>query len=241
MRFLAALFICCLSVKTTVAQNWQTLFDGKTLNGWTVVDPPVNVNVVNGEMKLHMTPHTLRHAYIRTKAAYKDFILELDFRRDVMMDSGILFRAVDAPDSAFTALFGYQVKIDPKPNRRWTGGIMTDFGNGYQWLQTLENLPKSQQAEKPGGEWNTLRIEAIDQRIAVFLNGIQTTNLIDDKYTAGFIAFKFHFLAKNEADAGKEIAFKNIRITTENINNFVTPTTLPLTDTRGILNIKYFR
>jgi hypothetical protein len=192
-------------------------------------------------MKLHMTPHTLRHSFIRTNESYKDFILELEFRRDLKMDAGILFRAETAPDSAFSGLFGYQIKIDPRQNRNWTGGIMTDFGNGYQWLHTLENNSEGRKAEKIGGEWNKLKVEVIGQEISVYLNGIPTTHLIDDKYKEGYIAFKFHYLVKNEDQAKLELAIRNMRILTDDLMNYKQFNPMPTVDTRGIVDIKYFR
>jgi hypothetical protein len=241
MKIFLILLFTTLTPFLAFAQNWVSIFDGKSLQGWTKVDPPINVKIEEGMMKLHMTPHTLRHAFIRTNTTYQDFILELEFRRDLTMDSGILFRAENAPDSAFSALFGYQIKIDPQINRNWTGGIMTDFGNGFQWLATLENNLPGLKAEKPSGEWNKLRLEAIGEEISVFLNDIPTAHIRDDKYKAGYFAFKFHYLSKKDDAASLELAIKNIKVITENLNTFKTLNTLPIKDTRGVLAIKYFR
>ena len=112
------------------AEAWRSLFNGRDFTGWTLVDPPIDATVQDGAMVIHMTPHTARHAFIRTNETFHDFVFEIEFLRDQGMDSGMLFRSEDAPDSAFSGLFGYMVKLAPQPQRRWTGGIFVDFGSG---------------------------------------------------------------------------------------------------------------
>lgn len=236
---------CLLSMfmivpQMVLSQNWQSLFDGKSTKGWVIVDNPANIQIKENCMVLKMTPHTSRHAFVRTTKKYKNFIFEVEYKRDLNLDSGVLFRSCNAPDSAYSALFGYMVKIDPQQNRLWTGGLFTDFGNGYQWLKTLEDDDQARKAEKSAGEWNTLRIEAQGQIIKVWLNSIPTVHLVDDKYKKGYIAFKIHFLRK-EVSPDISIAFRNPKIITKNLNKYASEMTLPLTDTRGVENIKYFR
>lgn len=221
---------------------WEALFNGRDFEGWSLIDPPIKAIVRDDSMILRQTPHTARHAFIRTNQKYDDFIFEIEFRRDRRIDSGVLFRAERAPDTAFSALFGYMVKIDPKPDRRWTGGIFVDFGDSYGWLQTLAGDDRARAAEKPGGEWNRLRIEAIGQAIKVWLNGIPTAHLIDEKYSAGYLALKIHFL-NNEGAALKnlELSYRNARIIARDAKKFSTPIDLPVKDTRGPVTITRFR
>jgi len=234
------LYLLLCIPEVVLAQNWQSLFDGKSMNGWVIVDNPVNIQIKESSMVLKMTPYTSRHAFVRTTKKYKNFIFEVEYKRDLNLDSGVLFRSNNAPDNAYSALFGYMVKMDPQQNRLWTGGLFTDFGNGYQWLKTLEDNDSARKAEKSAGEWNTLRIEAQGQIIKVWLNGIPTVNLLDDKYTEGYIAFKIHFL-RNDVTPELSIAFRNPKIITKNLSKYAYPMPLLLTDTRGIVNIKYFR
>ena len=219
---------------------WEKLFNGKNLDGWAVIERPANVKIQDSCMVLHMTAHTSRHSFIRTNKKYKDFILEVDFKRDSIIDSGILFRSHTTPDTAFSALFGYMVKVDPSPTRLWTGGVFLDFGNGINWLHSLENDDRARHAEKPG-RWNRLRIEAIGNHIKIWVNGIPTVNMIDDKYQEGFIAFKIHFLMGEEEKEKLQIAYKNVKIITKDVQKYAQATDLPLRDTRKKVDITYFR
>jgi hypothetical protein len=215
-------------------EAWESLFNGINLEGWTIVDPPVSAVVKDSSILIHMTPHTSRHAFIRTNKQYKDFIFEVDFKRDKAIDSGVLFRGVSTSDSAYTALFGYMVKIDPRAHRLWTGGIFLDYGKEYNWLESLEGNEKGRQAEKGKGEWNRLRIEAIGDEMKVWLNDIPTAYILDDRYKAGYIAFKIHHLKSGDENKTKlAIAYKNARIITQNLEKYARSTSLPKNDTRN--------
>lgn len=230
-----------LDLNAQPAESWQSLFNGVDLAGWSVVDEPAKVTVNDGTMTLQMTPYTSRHSFVRTTEKYRDFIFEVEFMRDAYLDSGILFRSESTPDSAFSALFGYMMKIDPSPTRLWTGGIFLDFGNGINWLHTLEGDDRARHALKENNEWNHIRIEARGEVIKIWLNGIPTVHLRDDKYRKGFIAFKIHYLMQESELEKNNIAFRNIKIITKNIRKFLTPIDLPLKDTRDKKEITYFR
>lgn len=221
--------------------TWDTLFNGCDLSGWAVIERPAKVSVTDSSLVLNMTAYTSRHSFVRTKEKYKDFIFEVDFKRDSSVDSGVLFRSESAPDTAFSALFGYMVKIDPSPTRKWTGGVFLDYGNGLNWLYPLEGDERAQQAEQAGGTWNHLRIEAIGEDIRVWLNGIPTAHLTDDKYCEGYIAFKIHYLLHDKAQEKLEIAYRNARILTQNPEQYIMTMNLPAKNTKGKLDITYFR
>ncbi len=221
--------------------DWTPLFNGKNLDGWRVIGKPAKVQVADSNMVLQMSAYTSRHAFVRSEKQYRDFIFEVDFRRDLDLDSGILFRSIDAPDTAFSSIFGYMVKVDPRPARRWTGGIFVDYGNGHEWLQPLEGNEEALNAERAEGAWNRLRIEAIGDHIKVWLNDMPTANMLDDRYKKGYIAFKIHYLLHDKAKEDLSIVFKNPRIITQSVKKYSRPISLPLEDMRGVSDIKYFR
>ena len=224
------------------AGAWRSLFNGRDFTGWSLVDPPIDATVQDGAMVIHMTPHTSRHAFIRTNENYRDFIFEVEFRRDQAMDSGVLFRTESAPDTAFSGLLGYMVKLDPQPQRRWTGGVFVDYGNGYNWLHSLADDHRAQAAEKPPGEWNHLRIEAIGEVTKIWLNDVPTVHLRDDRYSHGFIALKVHYM--NHGDPAKqslEIAYRQARIIDQAPARFSRPIDLPPLDSRSDQEITFFR
>jgi hypothetical protein len=217
---LVGLFLVCVlfSAAHVSAQTkqapWISLFNGKDLTGWTIKGSTGKAWVQDGEIVCHQVINTPEHTFITTDATFSDLILELDGKIDGDFNTGILLRAVDQPTESKLRLHAYQVKIDPTP-RQWTGGVFDDFGPDWHWFYTLENDAHARAAFKIG-EWNHFRVEAIGNRIKVWVNGIPTTNMINDKYSSGHIALKIHALGNKPEQEQILAHFKNIRIIDKN-------------------------
>jgi hypothetical protein len=151
--------------------------------------------------------------------------LELDVKDDPAFNSGILLRCVEAPTNAAVRLNGYQVKIDNTP-RAWTGGVFDDFGDSWTWLYDLADNERARAAFKLG-EWAHFRIECIGSAIKVWVNGVPTCHLVDEKYRKGSIAFKIHSVGNNPKATQSVIRFKNIRIITGHPGRYAQPMELP--------------
>ncbi len=213
---------------------WRELFNGRDLTGWKIVGahPKAHAAVENGEMVGHMVRGTPEHTFFCTEEKFGDFILEVDAFQTGGFNTGILFRCIDTPAAASVRLHGYQVKIDPSPTRRWTGGIFDDYGKNWLWLQTLEHDERARTAYK-FNEWVRFRVEAIGRSLKVWVNGTPTAHLIHDKYTRGYVAFKIHSFAAtgNPAQERNLIRFRNVRVITENPASFAQPMDLPARET----------
>lgn len=198
----------------SAAIPWKYLFDGKNLDNFTYAGDRARPTVENGELVFHMVANTSKHSYIKTLEKYEDFILETECKIEGDVPTGILFRTLDAPDTAPVGLFGYQVKIDPTP-RKWTGGVFESCKVPVVWLYDLSGDEKAREAFKIG-EWNLFRIEAIGPSIKVWVNGLPTVNLINSKYKDGYIAFQIHSLNDSPDKEKILVHFRNIRIITTN-------------------------
>jgi hypothetical protein len=82
--------------------------------------------------------------------------------------------------------------------------------------------PEGQMAFKKG-EWNSARIEAIGNHIRTWVNGIQCADLLDNTTPSGFIALQVHSIGNNAALEGKTVAWRNIRILTEELEQYRMP------------------
>ena len=209
---------------------WRELFNGRDLAGWKIVSgkPAASAYVENGEMIGHMVRGTPEHTFFCTEEKFGDFILEVDCFQVGGFNTGVLFRCIDTPPEATVRLHGYQMKVDPSPTRRWTGGIFDDFGKNWLWLYTLADDERARTAYK-FNEWSRFRIEALGPDIKIWVNGVPAAHLVNGKYPRGYIAFKIHSFAAN-GDAAQEknlIRFKNVRILTENLARYTQPMDLP--------------
>ncbi len=213
------LFIAATMLTSLAAQEarWQNLFNGKNLKGWTKLNGTAEYKVSNNEIigtsKMN-TPNT----FLATNKMYGDFILEFEFKVDNALNSGVQIRSNSIKEYDNGRVHGYQFEIDPSA-RAWTGGIYDESRRG--WLYPLTFNPAGQKAFK-SNEWNKARIEAIGKSIRTWVNGIPCSDLLDDMTASGFIALQVHSISDKEME-GKTVAWRNIRILTENLDKFRTP------------------
>ncbi|MBN2309713.1 MAG: DUF1080 domain-containing protein, partial [Candidatus Hydrogenedentes bacterium] len=145
------------------------------------------------------------NTFLCTERMYGDFVLELEFKVDPSMNSGVQIRSNSYPDHHDGRVHGYQVEIDPS-SRAWTGGIYDEARRG--WLYNLEGKEEARQAFKQN-EWNHFRIEARHDTIKTWVNGVAVADLRDFMTARGFIALQVH---ASKAPEPHEIRWRNIRI-----------------------------
>lgn len=216
------LFILVFSLiaGTISAQSgWQSLFNGKNLNGWKVIGGTAEYKVVDGAIvgtSKMSTPNT----FLRTEKEYGDFILEMLFKVDEDLNSGIQFRSNSKKEFKSGRVHGYQYEIDPSP-RAWSGGIYDEARLG--WLYPLTTNPTAQKAFKHK-EWNKVRIEAVGNNIRTWINDVPAADILDAQTAKGFIGLQVHSINKEEL-VGKKVMWKDIRIMTSGLENEMYPIT----------------
>lgn len=228
MFFLGAFLI--MVSKSGIAQDvipWENLFDGKTLNGWKQVQGKANYKVKNGAI-VGTSVTNSPNSFLATEKTYSDFVLELEFKVDDELNSGIQFRSTQDPTYKDGIVFGYQVEIDPSRElyskepanynakgekiasgtapRSWTGGIYDEKRRG--WLADLTHNEEARNAFKPK-QWNHLRIEASGYRIYTWINGVFAASLVDNLSKSGFIGLQVHATTSAKP---MEVQWRNIKI-----------------------------
>jgi len=152
-----------------------------------------------------ITPLLEQQSERSTEQHYSDFILELEFKIDTGLNSGVQIRSNSFADYRDYRVHGYQVEIDPS-ERAWTGGI---FDEGRRdWLFDLEQNEPARKAFKPD-QWNHFRIEAVGDSIKTWLNRTLAADLTDSMTASGFIALQVHGV---ENDLGLQVRWRNLRI-----------------------------
>ncbi|NVN17826.1 DUF1080 domain-containing protein [Muricauda sp. HICW] len=214
LGFLALLLCWACADSPKDDAPWIELSHGTTLNGWNQKGGEANYEV-NGGAIVGSTVHDTPNSFLTTDKMYDDFILELDYKVDSTMNSGIQIRSNSFPHYQNGRVHGYQIEIDPS-DRAWSAGIYDEGRRG--WLVTLEDNPEAQKAFKQN-DWNHYRIEAIGDTIQTWINGVPAAHLIDDKTASGFIALQVHSIGKDQK-AGTEIAWKNVKILTDSLSKY---------------------
>ncbi len=195
--------------------GWIDLFDGKTLNGWIQRGGKAKYTVENGVI-VGSTVINTPNSFLCTEKEYGDFILELEFKVDPQLNSGIQIRSqcFDKPTEVewqgkkikipANRVHGYQVEIDPA-KRAWSGGIYDEGRRA--WLCTLEKNPDAQKAFKQN-DWNKIRVEAKGDSIKTWINGVPAADLKDSMTLKGFIALQVH----GTKQEGLKVCWRNIRL-----------------------------
>jgi len=186
-------------------ESWTNLFDGKTLNGWHILNGKAKYEVVDGTI-VGTTVSKEPNSFLATDVEYGDFIFEVELKAGEM-NSGIQIRSQSVPEFNNGRVHGLQVEIDPS-DRAWSGGIYDEARRG--WMYQTEMNPAAKKAFKKG-DWNKYRIECIGAVIRTWVNDVPVTYMVDDLNLKGFIALQVHGVKERPGGAqssGKTFAFK---------------------------------
>ena len=218
-----SLFVLINSCDTEAKDNtpWKDLFYGTNLDGWTQKGGEAKYEVKDGMVIGTTVPNT-PNSFLTTDKEYGDFIMEIEYKVDSTMNSGIQIRSSSTAQYQNGRVHGYQVEIDPS-DRAWSAGIYDEGRRG--WLNTMEENPKAQKAFKQN-EWNKYRIEAIGDTIKTWINDVPASYLIDDKDQSGFIALQVHSIGDNTKEAGKQVMWRNIKILTDSLSKYAQKSSL---------------
>src|SRR5205807_868656 len=127
--------------------GWVPLFNGKDLDGWVQQGGKAKYRAEDGQIVGTAVPNTA-NSFLCTKKDYANFLLELEFKVQPGLNSGVQIRShcfdeprtvkLDGKEIKIPAgrVHGYQVEIDPS-ERAWTGGIYDEGRRG--WLNDLKN------------------------------------------------------------------------------------------------------
>lgn len=204
----AGLLALALSFGCLQAQDFVSIFDGQTLNGW---DGDAKLwRVEDGALTGQTTPTSIpkQNSFVIWRGGHPaDFELKLEYRL-TGGNSGIQYRSSELPDIRW-AMRGYQADIDAE--QRFTGQIYEERGRGFLALRgqfvslepgrkpsvlgslgedaVLKNLIRA-----PG--WNDYDIVARGNVLIQILNGRVMSGLTDDdvanRKMEGLIGIQLH-------------------------------------------------
>jgi hypothetical protein len=163
----------------------RSLFDGSTLNGWTV-ENDCEVDVIDGCIRLKSG-----HGWLRSDHRLRDFELHVEWKalKESNYDAGIYIRS--SREGKPFPISGYQVNLlDGKE------------GN-------IPNLPgaESRGLVKPAGEWNAFDLRVVGESVGLKINGQPAWNASGLKELDGWIGFQV------EVPNGGQFLLKNIDVT----------------------------
>jgi len=198
--------------------GWVSLFDGKTLDGWTVRSGTATYRAENGVV-VGKTTEGSPNTFLCTDRDFGDFELEFEVKVDNGLNSGVQIRS-KAREKAVGAgrneqagrVYGPQVEIESGGEKGGESGYVYGEATGRGWLTPKERLIPHKKF-KDGG-WNHFRIVAEGPRIRTWINGEAVEDLVDEEIFAthpkGFIGLQVHGIKKETGPF--EASWRNIRI-----------------------------
>ena len=184
--------------------QWIELFNGKDLAGWKQLNGTAKYEVRDGVI-FGTTVRGSPNSFLCTDKNYSDFILELEFKVDPALNSGVQIRSNSFKEFKNGRVHGYQVEIDPS-ERAWTAGVYDEARRG--WLNDLKDNEPARKAFKQN-QWNHIRVEAVGNSIKTWLNGISAADLKDSMTASGFIGLQVH---SSNSEKPLQVCWRNIRI-----------------------------
>ena len=187
--------------------GFRSLFDGKTLDGWTGAVKAYRVK--DGTIELDTSSNASGNLY--TQDQFDDFILRFEFKLTPGANNGVGIRTPLGGDAAYQ---GMEIQVLENSHSKYAGL------KPWQYHGSIYGVaPARRGYQLPAGSWNHEEIRLQGRELRITLNGevILETNLDEAtkdgtlsgrdhpglSRTGGHIAFCGH---------GDEVAFRNIRI-----------------------------
>jgi len=202
------------------------LFDGKTLDGWTVRGGSASYNVEDGTI-VGTTAEGSPNTFL-CKGDFKNFVLELEVKCDPRLNSGVQVRShvyeKDGPDPLDPkkrrkagVVYGPQCEIDRQVSG--SAGRFYDESRRNRWISEIK--PEARGAFKDN-DWNRYRIVVQGNRYRSWLNGVPCADFTDDVDEHGFIGLQVHGIARGSGPF--QVRWRNLRFKELKPGENVTPT-----------------
>ncbi len=202
MRLLALLFLtiflcsCAQRDSSPIANQhdgWESIFDGKTLQGWSAPDMRyfrVADEAITGETTETLNPK-INQFIVWQGGELSDFEVEFQFRIfGEKSNSGMQFRS-EVKENGL--VHGYQADIDGQA--KFFAGIWDEYGSRRSLAARGQSVVIAENGERaqsplPGTEsltgmaldqWTTYRIKCFGPRCELYLNNILTAVLVDNE------------------------------------------------------------
>lgn len=205
-------------------KKWVDLFDGKSLDGWSVHSGFAKYRVEDGTI-VGTAVKGSPNSFLCTEQEFSDFILEFEvLLKDSELNSGVQFRSMIAEKELTfwfrngegvpqpktipaDRVYGYQVEIATE-TKGSSGGVYDEARRAFMpWRPEAGSAASKAFKDK---QWNKYRIECKGSSIKTSVNGILCADFMDSLNESGIIGLQVHDVGEDPAPY--EVRWKNIRI-----------------------------
>jgi hypothetical protein len=211
---LASVILALAGASARADGPWVDLFDGKTLDGWTVRGGTATYRVEDGEI-VGKTSEGTSNTFL-CKGDFTDFELELEVRCDPRLNSGVQFRShvysKDDPDPKKQERAGIVYGPQCEIARRDSGSAGRVYDEGRRGVWISGEIADAAKGAFDDDGWNKYRIVVQGDRYRTWVNGVAVSDFRDDKDARGFIGLQVHAIPKGQGPY--EVRWRNVRIRT---------------------------
>lgn len=210
--------------QAALAQKSISLFNGKDLTGWHAdvpgkdKNPDTAASFIIREGKLVSMGDPRGH--LITDKVYADYRLDVEYRfTGKPGNCGVLVHA--STPRALYKMFPKSLEVQMQhqdagdfwcieeditvPNMEEKRGPKENWGVNGSKARRIKNLTDG--SEKPLGEWNTMRIECLKDKVRVWVNGI----LVNDGYNCTATKGQIALQAEGSEVEFRKVALKSIK------------------------------
>lgn len=172
------------------SSQWEYVIKDKTLDPATVFLFEKNVLKISG----------ISSGYIRTKKAYKNYVLSLEWRwTQKAGNSGVLVH-IQPKDTIWPVCYQVQQKAQAAGDIICMNGLWAKECTDSVKFTVAKKLDSN---EKKPSEWNNMKVICRKNKITVYINGVFQNEITGLTSNKGFIGFQ------NE---GTPLEFRNVEI-----------------------------
>jgi hypothetical protein len=204
-------------------EGWVSLFDGKTLNGWSVHSGFAKYAAQDGAI-VGTAVQGSPNSFLCTDKEYGDFVLEFEVKCAPELNSGVQFRSHIAKEEMTfifqdakgqprpntipkDRVYGYQVEIATAKSGT-SGGVYDEARRAF-FIAGIRGNAAAAAAFKEN-EWNKYRIECKGSSMKTWINDVPCVSYKDSLDAKGIIGLQVHGLGKDFQPY--QVRWRNIRI-----------------------------
>jgi len=184
------------------ADGWTSLFDGSTLDGWSIKSGFATYKVEDGTI-LGTTAPGSPNTFLVSDGKFADFELTFDVKlENNELNSGVQTRSKLRDDGKYGGrVYGPQVEIEASPGQ--SGFIYGEAAGGWQSPEpNSKDKSVNQHKHFKNGEWNHYRVVEQGRHIQTWINGNKVADFMYDEKryhenAEGFIGLQVHGVGKS--------------------------------------------
>ncbi|MBC8245642.1 MAG: DUF1080 domain-containing protein [Verrucomicrobia bacterium] len=205
------LLVSLISAGSLAAEDkaYKSIFDGKTLNGWTQRNGTATYRVENGVI-IGKTKEGSPNSFLCSDREYGNFDLKFDVKVDAGLNSGVQIRSQTR--GGFTGrVNGPQVEIESSGENGAEAGYLYGEAAGGWMTPKAKLIPHKHFKD---GKWNRYRVLAKGANIKVWINGNLISDLTHEEkfksHPTGFIGLQVHGIGKQQGPF--QVCWRNLKL-----------------------------